>query len=139
MESEIFNPGEEYIRLAFQLDHYLKTQLGDNTIIVDCYFGPPNLKPEKKKVDPDNLMKSIRQLRESVKSQIRENPRRTYLIKQLDAMTLLVKYGLGENVSFEERVKTGLILLLLSYRQNVLRSLVNRQTEHFEKRFSKAI
>jgi hypothetical protein len=108
LESGIFNPGEDYIQLAFQLDHYLKSQLGDNTIIVDCYFGPPNLRPKKKKVDPDNLMKSIRQLRESIKKQIRENPRRTYLIKQLDAMTLLVKYGLGENISFEKRVETGL-------------------------------
>ena len=108
MKSTINDPGEEYIRLAFQLDHYLKDQLGENTIIVDCYFGPPNMKPEKKKVDPDNLMKSIRQLQRFVKKQIQENPRRTYLLKQLDAMTLLVKYGLGEPISFKERVEIGL-------------------------------
>ena len=108
MESEVYDLGEEYIRLAFKLDYYLRDQLGDDTIIVDCYFGPPSLKPEKEKVDPDNLMKSIRKLRGIVTKQVRENPRRTYLVKQLDAMTLLVKFGLGESISFEERVKTGL-------------------------------
>ena len=99
---------QEYIRLAFQVEYFLKDQIGDDTIVVDSYFGPPEFKPEKETIDPDLLLRSISNLQTSVKKQIRENPRRTYLIKQLDAFALLIRYGLEEKVAFDERVKTGL-------------------------------
>ncbi len=100
--------GETYINLAFQVGHFLKAQIGKDTIVVDSYFGPSELQPDKLTVEPDFLLKTINQLQATVKKQIRENPRRSYLIRQLDALTLLVNYGLDETVSFEERVKTGL-------------------------------
>jgi hypothetical protein len=108
LKSRISEIGDEYIRLAFQVDYFLKDQIGEDTIIVDSYFGPPELKPEKHTVDPDLLQKSIHQLREEIKKRIKEHPQRAYLIKQLDALVLLVKYGLNEKVTFSERVKTGL-------------------------------
>ncbi len=108
MASQVNEVGEEYIRLAFQVEYFLKAQIGDDTIVVDSYFGPPEFKPTKQTVDPDSLLNSIQKLQKSVKNHIRENPRRTYLIKQLDAFILLVKFGLSETVTFEERVKTGL-------------------------------
>jgi hypothetical protein len=100
--------GEDYILIAFQVEHFLKQQLGDDTIVVDSYFGPPELRPDTLAVDPDSLLKEISTLQSKVKKYIRENPRRSYLLGQLDALRLLVRYGLNEKITFEERVKTGL-------------------------------
>lgn len=100
--------GEVYILLAFETEQFLKNQIGDETIIVDSYFGPPELRPDKKEVDPDSLLKEIDQLQIKVKKHIRENPRRSYLLGQLKSLALLIRYGLDEKLTFEERVKIGL-------------------------------
>jgi hypothetical protein len=108
MESTSSAIGKQYIEAAFQTEYYLKDQIGEDLIVVDSYFGPPEFKPEKHPVDPDLLMNSIHQLQGRIKKEIRVNPRRTYLLKQLAAMDLLVKFGLNEKISFEKRVKIGL-------------------------------
>ena len=59
MASQVNEIGEEYIRLAFQVEYFLKAQIGDDTIVVDSYFGPPEFKPTKQTVDPDSLLNSI--------------------------------------------------------------------------------
>jgi len=50
----------------------------------------------------------LKDLRSIVVKSIHENPRRTFLTKQLDAMELLINFALEEQVTFEERVRTGL-------------------------------
>jgi hypothetical protein len=100
--------GESYIHIGFQVDHFLKQEIGPDTIIVDSYFGPSDLKPEISSVDPDELLNLISRFKVRVKKKIRQEPRRSYLVRQSDALKLLVCYGLEEPVTFQERVKTGL-------------------------------
>ncbi len=110
---------EEYIQLAFAVDYFLKDEIHEDTIVVDSYFGPPELQPEKQPQDPDLLRQSIQKLTNKVKDQILVDPQRTFLLKQLDALNLLVSVALGEKVSFEHRVRVGLdidVVTILSER-----------------------
>ncbi|MFX1318054.1 MAG: hypothetical protein ACFE9D_00025 [Promethearchaeota archaeon] len=108
MTQNLSEIGETYIYLGFKIDHFLKQEIGPDTIIVDSYFGPSELKPEKSVVDPDGLLSLIKRFQVNVKKQIRDEPRRSYLLRQSDALKLLVQYGLEEPVTFQERVKIGL-------------------------------
>lgn len=100
--------GKDYVVLAHRVDRYLKKALGEQTTVVDCYFGPPLSDEAQHAVDPDNLLRALRRLRKRVQTDVREQPRRTYLTKQLDAMVLLVRFALEEEITFQERVRTGL-------------------------------
>jgi hypothetical protein len=98
----------DYVVLAHQLDRYLKKALGEQTTIVDCYFGPPLPEEAQHVIEPDNLLRALRGLRKRVQTGVSEQLRRTYLTKQLDAMVLQVRFGLEEEITFQERVQTGL-------------------------------
>lgn len=99
---------EEYIQLGFLVDALIKGAKGKDFVVIDSYFGPPNLKLDYQAPDPDELLKTFRTFRTKIKKEIHEEPRRTFLTKQLDAMALLVRYALDNNVTFDERVRTGL-------------------------------
>jgi len=121
--------GEEYIRLGFQIDQVLKAAKGDDLIIVDNYFGPPEFKSETIAVDGDELRRAIRTLEGRVRKQIKEEPRRTFLLKQLAAMDLLVRFALDDLISFQERVETGLdvnVVTVPSERIDELTEVVTR-------------
>ncbi len=129
MSSNVYELAEDYIRMAFQVEHFLKNQLGDNIIVIDNYFGPPEFKPTKELDDPDSLIKSLNILQGKVKKRIQENLRRSYLAKQLDALILLMKIVLDDKVSFEERVRVGLDIdpiTISSERIDELSALVDR-------------
>ena len=108
MTQSLSKIGETYIYIGFQIDYFLKQEIGPDTIIVDSYFGPSELKPEKSVVDPDGLLSLIRRFQVNIKKQIRDEPRRSYLLRQSDALRLLVRYGLEDPVTFQERVNIGL-------------------------------
>ncbi len=100
--------GKQYIEAAFQTDYFLRNKISEDLIVVDSYFGPPEFKPKKDPVDPDLLLNSIHQLQGRIKKEIRVKPRRTYLLKQIAALDLLIRFGLDEKIRFEKRVKIGL-------------------------------
>jgi hypothetical protein len=100
--------GEDYIRLSYQVDQLLKEKFGEETIIVDSYFGPDFGGLSIEKIDPDVLYGKIHNLRSQVKKYHLAEPLRTFLKKQLDALALLVRLALDEEISFETRVKIGL-------------------------------
>ena len=100
--------GGEYIQLAFQVNRFLKETLGENTIIVDSYFGPKISDELKHPINPDDLIKSLTVLQDKVRKDVQKEPRRTFLVKQLDAMILLVNFTLEEGVTFEQQVRVGL-------------------------------
>ncbi len=99
---------EKYIMCGFKVEHLLKEAKGRDTIVVDSYFGPPELKADAQLVDPDELLSQITTLRKEIQKWIREEPRRTYFIKQIDAMKLLAKFALEEKITFAEKVRIGL-------------------------------
>ena len=100
--------GMDYVVLAHQLDRYLKKTLGEQTTVVDCYFGPPLPEEPQHAVDPDDLLRALRGLRKRVQTCVSEQLRRTFLTKQLDAMVLQVRFALEKEMTFRERVETGL-------------------------------
>lgn len=100
--------GENYIRLAYQVDQLMKKKFGADTIIVDSYFGPDLSNLSVEKVDPDSLLDKIQTQQSQVKKSLFAEPMYTFFKKQLDALALLVRYALGEEISFETRVNIGL-------------------------------
>ncbi|MFX1475207.1 MAG: hypothetical protein ACFFCO_07010 [Promethearchaeota archaeon] len=101
--------GESYILHAHQLDFFLKRNLGEKTIFVDSYFGP-SLSPDISIAidDYDELLRSLKGLQTRVRAEVQDEPRRTFLFRQLDAMILLLRFALDEPLTFEQRVRIGL-------------------------------
>lgn len=100
--------GESYIFLAHQLDGFIKRILGNKTIVVDSYFGPPISSDTSRIVDPDELLGSLKHLQSRIRAEVKSEPRRTFLLRQLDAMILLLRLALNEPITFEQRVRVGL-------------------------------
>jgi hypothetical protein len=115
--------GKDYVVLAHQLQRYLKKALGEGTTVVDCYFGPPLSIETQRQTDPDDLLRTLRRLRKTVRIGVTEEPRRTFLAKQLDAMALLVRFALEEKTTFEERVRTGLDVDIVTVRSERIEEL----------------
>jgi hypothetical protein len=101
--------GESYILLAHQLDFFLKRNLGEQTIFVDSYFGA-SLSPGASSAidDSDELLDSLKRFHARVRAEVQGEPRRTFLLRQLDAMILLLRFALDEPLTFEQRVRIGL-------------------------------
>lgn len=129
--------GEDYVRLGFQVDQILKEIKGDDLIIVDNYFGPPEYKPQNGPVDADDLMVALRTLTSRVRRKIHEEPRRTFLQKQLDAMGLLVRFALDEKVTFNERVQTGLDVEVVAVSSERIEELTEEVTRALRKKVLK--
>lgn len=108
MTSKNDSLSQEYVTLSFLVEQVLKKTKDEEIIVVDTYFGPAEYKPNSQKIDPDGLLTSLNQFQKKIRTQISEEPRRTYLIKQTDALKLLIRFALEEKVTFNERVRTGL-------------------------------
>ena len=129
--------GEEYIRLGFQIDQVLKAAKGDDLIIVDNYFGPSEYQSENNSIDGDELRKAIQILEGRVRKQITEEPRRTFLRKQLAAMALLVRFALDDKISFRERVETGLDVKVVTVSSERIEELTEVVTRALNKKVLK--
>lgn len=124
---------EKYVQLAFYIDQLLKERIDENIIVVDSYTGPSNLKPKEKLDDPDELLNILKELRTVVVKSIHEIPRQTFLTKQLGAMELLIKFALEEQVTFEERVITGLDVKVVTVSSERIEELTERATRALRK------
>ncbi|MDO8055272.1 MAG: hypothetical protein Q6361_00285, partial [Candidatus Hermodarchaeota archaeon] len=129
--------GEEYIKSGFQVDKLLKAVKGEDLIIVDNYFGPPEYQSTNDPIDGDDLRKALQALQRKVRNQIKEEPRRTFLRKQLAAMDLLVRFALDEKISFRERVETGLDVKVVSVSSERIDELTEVVTRALSKKVLK--
>jgi hypothetical protein len=129
--------GEEYIQLGFTVEAILKDAKGEDSFVVDSYFGPPELKPEAPSLEPGDLLKSINIFRTKIKQQVEKDPRRTFLTKQADALALLVRYVLDDKVTFEERVRTGLDVEVVTVSSERIEELTEQATRALRKRVLK--
>lgn len=130
--------GENYVHLAHQVDAFLKEVLGPDTIVVDCYFGPNLPDDLTRTVDPDKLLSAIKALQKAVKVKVETDPRRTFLTKQLEAMGLLVRYALKEKITFEQRVRTGLDVDIVTVRSERIEELTEQAARALRKKVRKA-
>jgi hypothetical protein len=130
--------GENYVHLAYKVDAFLKEALGPDTIVVDCYFGPDLPDGLTKTVDPDQLLSDIKTLQKSVKTKAVSAQRRIFLTKQLEAMSLLVKYALKEKITFEQRVRTGLDVDIVTVRSERIEELAEHAARVLSKKVRKA-
>lgn len=136
MNSISIDIGEEYIQTAFQINDFLKGVLGKETIVVDCYFGPDQFESPQS-IEPDTLLGNIRVLRQRIRKEVQKEPRRTFLTKQLDALSLLVRFGLEEQVTFKERVRIGLDVDLLTIKSERIEELMEQAKRDLRKKVLK--
>jgi hypothetical protein len=130
--------GEDYIQLGFLVDALIKEIKGKDFVVIDSYFGPPDFKREQKAPDADELLNALHTFRTKIKKEIHEEPRRTFLIKQMDALTLLVRYALDENVTFDERVRTGLDVEVVTVSSERIEELTEQANRALWKKIKKA-
>ncbi len=130
--------GVNYVHLAHQVDAYLKEVLGSDTIVVDCYFGPDLPDDLTRLVDPDKLLSAIKVLQKTVKTKVDADPRRTFLDKQMEAMSLLVRYALKEKITFEQRVRTGLDIEIVTVASERIEELTEQAARALRKKVGKA-
>lgn len=128
---------EQYIQHGFMVDAFVKEAKGKDFIVIDSYFGPPDFKREYNIPDPDEFLKSLHTFRTRIQREIREEPRRTFLIRQLDAMTLLVRYGFDDNVTFDERVQTGLDVEVVTVSSERIEELAEQANRALRKKVMK--
>jgi len=131
---------EHYIQLAHKVDHLLKQTHGEDTTVVDCYFGP-SLEPaptNTRPPDPDELLSALSSLRHTIRTKIDEEPRRTFLYRQTEALSLLVRFALDEPVSFEERVRVGLDVEVVTVREGRIEELQEEAYRALRRKLRKA-
>ncbi|MDO8124398.1 MAG: hypothetical protein Q6364_08485 [Candidatus Hermodarchaeota archaeon] len=128
---------EEYIQLCFMVDALVKEAKGKDFVVIDSYFGPPDFKHKDKTPNPDELLKSLHTFRARIRKEIHEEPHRTFLTKQLDAIVLLVRYALDDNVTFEERVRTGLDVEVVTVSSERIEELAEQANRALRKKVLK--
>ncbi|MHA2314065.1 MAG: hypothetical protein ACXACF_02080 [Candidatus Hermodarchaeia archaeon] len=137
MQSNQGTVSEEYIQLGFLVDALLKEVKGKDFVVIDSYFGPADFKRDYKVPDPDELLKSLQTFRITVRKEIHEEPRRTFLTKQLDAMALLVRFAIDDNVTFDERVRTGLDVEVVTVSSERIEELTEQANRALRKKVMK--
>ncbi|MGY5861067.1 MAG: hypothetical protein RTU09_01640 [Candidatus Thorarchaeota archaeon] len=96
---------EQYVRLCGEIGHFTESLTG--TSIVDAYFGPEELAPKNQQSDSEaeilvNKMGSlVDQIRDEVDSELRS----IYLVGELEALRILVRWLAGESVSYSDLVE----------------------------------
>ncbi len=91
--------GEDYIKLVGQIGNLTKEVTG--TSIVDAYFGPKDLSPDKAKkpLVPEKLLMDLDRLIGKAKD-IDDELRRIALISDLESLKVVVKWISGEAIAF---------------------------------------
>ena len=128
-----------YIQLAQKVDYLVKQTYGDDATVVDCYFGP-SLEPAADNAvppDPDELLSVLKSLMHAIWLEIRE-PRRSFLYRQVEALSLLVRFALEEPVSFEERVRVGLDVEVVTVREERIEELQEEAYRALRRKLRKA-
>jgi hypothetical protein len=69
------------------------------------------------------LLHALHRLQKTVQTSVTEEPRRTFLAKQIGAMALLVRFALEERITFEERVRIGLDVDIVTVRSERIEEL----------------
>ena len=95
---------EDYLKTIAQIGNFTKQATGIS--IIDAYFGPRNLAPEKIKAHPtaDCLVANLDMLVNEAK-QIDDEIRRTAIASDLESLKVVVRWLSGEDISYTRLVE----------------------------------
>jgi len=112
--------GEDFIKLVGQIGNLTKEVTG--TSIVDAYFGPKDLSPDKAKkpLVPEKLLMDLDTLIEKAKD-IDDELRRIALISDLESLKVVVKWISGEAILFVRLVERIFGITPHKFGQNEIR------------------
>ncbi len=95
---------EDYLRLLGQIGTFTKEVTGVS--IIDAYFGPENLSPEKARrpSTPERLLMNLDMLIGKAK-EINDELRRTAITSNLESLKIVVRWLSGENIPYTSLVE----------------------------------
>jgi hypothetical protein len=95
---------EEYLKQLSQIDNFTKEKTG--TSLIDAYFGPKNLSPQKTKThpSPEKLLTNLDTLTEKTRD-IDDNLRRIAITSDLESLKTIIKWLSGENMAYTRLVE----------------------------------
>lgn len=110
----------DYLTLVGHIDNFTKKVTG--TKIVDAYFGPKHLSPEKarKHPPPERLLIDLDTLVEKTKD-IDDELRRTVIASNLESLKVVVKWVSGEDISYVRLVEGVFGITPTKFGQNEIR------------------
>jgi len=112
--------GEDYLRLLGQIGNFTKEVTGVS--IIDAYFGPENLSPEKAKrrLTPEKLLMNLDVLIGEAR-EIDDELRRIAIISDLESLRVVVKWLLGEDIPYIRLVEGIFGIIPRKFGQNKVR------------------
>ena len=120
---------ENYIRLCGEVGNYAKKVTGVS--IVDAYFGPIDLSPEKQKPDPnvDDLLHDLESLTDSLKENIRDTLKQTCLLGEVSSLIGVVKWLDGSISSYSDIVGKLFHISMKQYSKSEIDKQLNQVDE----------
>lgn len=111
---------EDYLKLVSQIGNFTKEITGIS--VVDAYFGPKNLSPEKTKsrLPPENLLMNLDTLIGKAK-EINDELRRIAITSDLESLKVVVKWLSGENIPYIRLVEGIFGITPSKFGQNEIR------------------
>jgi hypothetical protein len=96
---------ERYVRLCGEVGHLTERLTGIS--IVDAYFGPDELAPKNQQSDKDpvTLVNEMESLADLIRDEVDSELRSLYLVGEIEALQLLVRWLTGENISYTKLVE----------------------------------
>lgn len=112
--------GEDYLKLLGQIGNFTKEVTGVS--VIDAYFGPKNLSPEKAKrrLTPEKLLMNLDTLIGKAK-EIDDELRRITVTSDLESLKVVVKWLLGENIPYTRLVEGIFGIAPRKFGQNEIR------------------
>lgn len=113
---------EDYLKLVGQIGNFTKEATGIS--IVDAYFGPKNLSPEraKRRLAPEKLLTNLDTLVGKVK-EIDDELRRIAITSDLESLRVVVKWLAGEDIPYIRLVKGIFGITPSKFGQNEIRKV----------------
>jgi hypothetical protein len=112
--------GEDYLKLLGQIGNFTKEVT--EVSIIDAYFGPENLSPEKAKrrLASEKLLMKLDMLTGEAR-EIDDELRRIAITSDLESLKVVVKWLLGENIPYTRLVEGIFGIIPRKFGQNKIR------------------
>lgn len=122
---------EQYVRICGRIGNFSEKLTGVS--IVDAYFGPPILAPEKQtgSTEPESILHETGSLIDDIKGTIRNQLRREYLLGEIHSMQALVEWLSGADTSYGQLVKRLFNIDMKAYPESTIDQQIQRVDEAF--------
>ncbi len=122
---------EQYVRTCGRIGNFSERLTGVS--IVDAYFGPSSLAPEKQtgSTEPESILEDIGPLIDNIKGTIRNQLRTEYLLGEIHSLQTLVEWLSGADISYGQLVKRLFNIDMKAYPESVIDRQIQRADEAF--------